>query len=560
LPVAALLFILWPVICDYLCAVMKKIDKLIFSSFLGPFVLTLLVVIFILLLVNMLKYFDDIIGKDLGWDVLGTLLFYFAVSVTPQALPLAILLSSLITYGNLGEHFELTAVKSLGISMVRSLAPIFVFSLLLTYFAFLSNNYMVPKAALETYSLLYDIKQKKPALDLREGEFYNGIPDISIKVSKKFKDGVTLKDVIIYDHRGRNGNKQVTIADSGKMYTIFNEQYLKLELFRGYNYDEGSGQDISGRYTGEDTFSKTKFDKTEIVFDLSSFGLQRTEKKWFASNRIMRNMNELQVDMDSVNREILAQELSLYNLQSTLFNFHFKNDSIPLTPDLKRYKRYRDSLISARKRDTTRNGPTSVIPIDQRAPSTGASLARGNGTVRLPKSIRPKELKISDSLYQIKTTPSEISSALGRVRMAKSQLQNINAQQDNYWYEYRVFEIQWHKILANSIACIAMFLIGAPLGAIIKKGGLGVPVIASIFFFIIFYVLSLMGEKWAKAETVPMIVGMWLPNAILFTVGLVFLRQARADARLFDADFYNVVFDHIKKRFPGLFPIKSELA
>src|SRR5579859_174415 len=333
---------------------MKKIDKLIFSSFLGPFVLTFLVVVFILLLVNMIKYFDDIIGKGLEWDVLGTLLFYFAVSVTPQALPLAILLSALITYGNLGEHFELTAVKSLGISMVRSLAPIFVFSLLLTYFAYLSNNYMVPKAALETYSLLYDIKQKKPALDLREGEFYNGIPDISIKVAKKFSDGVTLKDVIIYDHRGRSGNRQVTIADSGKMYTIFNEQYLKLELFRGYNYDEGSGVDMSGRYTSEETFSKTKFSKTEIIFDLSSFSLQRTEKKWFASNRIMRNMAELQTDMDSVNREIMNQELNANQSQRSFFTYHFKKDSVPVPGYLKAFVRYRDSVAERRKKDTTK--------------------------------------------------------------------------------------------------------------------------------------------------------------------------------------------------------------
>ncbi len=536
---------------------MKKIDKLVFSSFLGPFILTFLVVVFILLLVNMIKYFDDIIGKDLGWDVLGTLLFYFAVSVTPQALPLAILLSSLITYGNLGEHFELTAVKSLGISMVRSLAPIFAFTLFLTYFAFLSNNYMVPKAALETYSLLYDIKQKKPALDLREGEFYNGIPDISIKVSKKFKDGVTLKDIIIYDHRGRNGNKQVTIADSGKMYTIFNEQYLKLELFRGYSYDEGSGQDLSGRYTSEETFSKTKYDKMEITFDLSSFGLQRTEKKWFASNRIMRNMKELQTDMDSVNREVLGQELNIHNMQRSLFNFHFKKDSIPLTPDLKALLRYRDSLSRARRKDTTNMKKPLHFELP---PTAGGAGGFYQQVVKWPSSISPKDVKHSDSVYKKGPTSNEINFALGRVRMAKSQLQNANAQTDTYKNEYRVFEIQWHKIMANSIACIAMFLIGAPLGAIIKKGGLGVPVIASIFFFIVFYVLSLMGEKWAKTETMPMIVGMWLPNAILFSIGFIFLRQARADARLFDADFYNVVFDNIKKRFPKFFRIKSEPA
>lgn len=528
---------------------MKKIDKLILSSFIGPFVLTFLVVVFILLLQNMLKYFDDIIGKDLGWDVLGTLLFYFAVSMTPLALPLAVLLSSLITYGNLGEHFELTAVKSLGISMVRSLAPIFVFTLGITYVAFLANNYMVPKAALETYSLLYDIKQKKPGLDLREGAFYNGIPDISIKVSKKFPDGITLKDVVIYDHRNRNGNKEVTIADSGKMFTIFNEQYLKLELFRGYNYNEGSGQDMSGNTSNEEAYSKTKFDKTEVVFDLSSFGLIRTDKRWFASNRIMRNLSELTVDMDSVAREAQSQKLGLYKTQISFFNFHFKKDSVPMPPDLKKFVRYKDSLAIAKTRDTSIHIPQAL------SPSTGVySIPR----LKVPKSVTQKDMKFADSLYKDKESITEISSALSRVRMVKNQLSNYNTNIDSYRHEYRVYQIQWNKILANSIACIAMFLIGAPLGAIIKKGGLGMPVLASILFFIIFYVLSITGDKWALAETVPVPIGTWMSNAILFTIGLLFLRQARADARLFDADFYNVAFDKLKQRWQAFFPSKAK--
>src|SRR3954469_130277 len=221
---------------------MKKIDKLILGSFIGPFVLTFLVVVFILLLQHMLKYFDDIIGKDLGWDVVGRLLFYFAIFMTPLALPLAVLLSSLITFGNLSEHFEITAIKSLGISLTRALVPIFVFVIFLTGVAFYANNTLVPNAALEAYSLMYDIKQKKPALDLQEGAFYSGIPDISIKVGKKFPDGKTLKDVIIYDHRGATGNKKVTVADSGRMFTFLNDQYLKMELFRGYDYSEGNGE------------------------------------------------------------------------------------------------------------------------------------------------------------------------------------------------------------------------------------------------------------------------------------------------------------------------------
>ena len=219
---------------------MKKIDKLVLDAFIGPFLITFFVVVFILLNINMLKYFDDIIGKGLDTLILGQLFFYFGIFTVPTAMPLAVLLSSLIAFGNLGEHFELTAIKSAGISLVRILLPIFLFVLVLTVIAFYANNNLVPKAALEAYSLLYDIKQKKPALDLREGAFYNGIDDISIKVDKKFPDDeAALKGVIVYDHRDNDGNKKVMVADSGRMYTVLNERYLKFELFNGYEYREG---------------------------------------------------------------------------------------------------------------------------------------------------------------------------------------------------------------------------------------------------------------------------------------------------------------------------------
>ncbi|MFN7791523.1 MAG: LptF/LptG family permease, partial [Cyclobacteriaceae bacterium] len=300
---------------------MKKIDKLIIGSFVGPFIITLLVVVFILLMKQMLIYFDDIIGKGLEWGELGSLLFYFSIFMIPQGLPLAVLMSSLITFGNLGEHFELTAIKSLGISLTRALVPIFVLVVIITGFAFLANNYMVPKAALEAYSLMYDIKHKKPGLDIKEGSFYNGIPDISIKVNRKFKDGITLKGVIIYDHRGRIGNKQVIVADSGKMYTMLNDQYLKLELFHGYDYTEGSGsgQDETGRPTTEETYRKTKFSKMQVVLDLSSFGMNRTDSRLFKGNRIMRNVSELELDLDSVKGELYTQKIGLYSNRTSFF-------------------------------------------------------------------------------------------------------------------------------------------------------------------------------------------------------------------------------------------------
>lgn len=513
----------------------KKIDKLILSSFLGPFILTFLVVVFILLTQHMLKYFDDIIGKDLGWGVLGTLLFYFAIFMTPVAMPLAVLLSSLITFGNLGEHFELTAVKSLGISMVRSLLPIFGFVVILTGIAFWANNNLVPKAALEAYSLLYDIKQKKPALDLKEGAFYSAIPDISIKVSHKLRDEKSLQGVIIYDHRNRNGNKEVIIADSGRMYTILNDTYLKLELYRGFRYSEGTSADqgITPRQGASETLSKTKFSKMQVVFDLSSFGLNRTDKKWFQGNRIMRNMSELDDDIDSVKGEMNTQRLAVYKTSDQFFNYHFKRDTIKLPPDLARYKAIKDSLI--------RVGAKKGTPVEP-------EVAKPSKLV--PFNINPKidslAIARSDSLFNVPMKTNEVVAALNWARMIKSQLMNSITMMDDHDFRLKEFDIQWHKILSNSMACIVMFLIGAPLGSIIKKGGLGVPVLVSIFFFIIFYLLSMIGEKWAKTGEVSVPVGIWTANAVLFVIGMLFLRQARADARLFDADFYSVAWDKLK--------------
>ncbi|MEJ0029747.1 MAG: LptF/LptG family permease [Bacteroidota bacterium] len=509
---------------------MKKIDKLILGSFFGPFIMTFAVVVFILLNIHMLKYFDDIIGKDLGWSVIGQLFFYFAIFNTPAALPLAVLLSALITFGNLGEHFELTAIKSLGISLTRALLPIFIVVIFITGFAFYTGNYLVPKAALEAYSLLYDIKQKKPALDLKEGAFTSSIPDISIKVAKKFPDNRTIKGVIIYDHRGKTGNKEVIIADSGRMFSIMGDQYLKLELFNGYNYSEGaSDQSIAQGAANEETMSKTRFEKSVMVFDLSSFQLMRTDKKWFQGHRIMRNMSQLDRDIDSMKNEMYKQMLGLIDVRESFFRYYRKADTLVLPPELMKAKKKRDSIILLQN-------PGKPIKQDRRF--VGSIV------------FNEKDEKKADSLLGVThATNTDISQAVAQARNASGQIYNINERLHQNRDERVVFEVQWHKILASAIACMAMFLIGAPLGSIIKKGGLGVPVLASIIFFILFYVLSLLGEKWAKAGTVSVPTGIWMANAILFSIGFIFLLQARRDARLFESDFYMVVFDKIRRRF-----------
>lgn len=215
---------------------MKKIDKLIIKAFIGPFILTFAIIVFILLTVQMMNYVDQIFGKDLSYIDLGILVMHFAIFQTPIAFPLSVMLASLMTFGNLGEHFELTAIKSAGISLIRAMAPIFVMVIIVTIIAFFSNNYLVPNSALKAYSLLYDIRQKKPALDIEPGLFYGGIEKYKIKVDDKLSDGKTLLGIIIYNHTGRNGNKDVTIADSGMMYTIMDDQYLKFELYNGSHW------------------------------------------------------------------------------------------------------------------------------------------------------------------------------------------------------------------------------------------------------------------------------------------------------------------------------------
>ncbi|MEQ9231139.1 MAG: LptF/LptG family permease, partial [Cyclobacteriaceae bacterium] len=217
---------------------MRKLDLLIIRSFIGPFLLTTALSTFILLIQHMLKYFDDFVGKDLGFFVFAKLLFYFSLNMLQVALPLGVLVSSLMTFGNLGENFELAAIKSSGISLLRALRPIFFFVVLISIGAFFFNDNVLPAANLKAYSLLYDIKNKKPTLDIQEGVFYKGIPNYTIKAREKFPDDITLKDVIIYDHTNTMGNTRVILADSSRMYLFMNDRYLKLELYDGNYYSE----------------------------------------------------------------------------------------------------------------------------------------------------------------------------------------------------------------------------------------------------------------------------------------------------------------------------------
>ena len=276
----------------------KKLDKLVLKAFAGPFLLTLAVVQFILLTQTLLKYLDDLIGKDLGLVVIAKLMFFLSVLMVPTSLPLAVLLSSLMTYGSMGE---LTAIKASGIALTRILRPVLLVSLGLLLASFWFNKTIVPKANLKAYSLLWDVRQQKLALDIREGVFYGGIPGYTIKVDHKTgpeKD--RLHGVIIYNHTQQNGSYTVMLADSGRMFTRFNGAYLGLELFHGHNYVEQP----DARNRAGASFIRQGFDHNVVTFSLASFDLNRTKEELFQTNRMMLTIPQLRAGTDSIQRRL----------------------------------------------------------------------------------------------------------------------------------------------------------------------------------------------------------------------------------------------------------------
>lgn len=582
-------------------SLMKKLDKLILGSFIGPFILTFLVVDFILLIVNMLKYFDEIFGKGLGFWIYAELIGYFVISISPMALPLAVLLSSLMTFGNLGEHFELTAIKSSGISLTRAMRPIGIFSIILTILAFLSNNYLVPKVNLKTFSLLYDIRMKTPALDIKEGVFYSGIDRYSIKVNRKLDD-VRLQDIIIYNHTDGQGNINVTLADSGRMETFLNDSYLKLTLFNGQNYKESRA--TRGISEAPVEFSRTEFEENIMVLDLSAFQLSRTPEDQWSTNRAIKRIDEIKEGLDSIN--FIVNDLKFQNYTSAASIYPFFTRNRKLTPSeeilnlkaeydtlrkvkFEREKSLKDSIDQVRRQDSlgksTLQKTDSISKVevaseaispktdslfqrklaskrnsDQDSTNQSQGIITTIDTMGLPvtkKIIRTaplteSEKEILDSvIYDRGYITNAITMALNNARNLKNTFNIKMTQHDGHLREYRRYEIAWYQKYSQAIACFMMFLIGAPLGAIIKKGGLGLPVLISILFFILFYMLTITGEKWAKEGITDSFFGTIFSNLCLLPFGLFFLRQARRDARLFEADFYAGFWKKIQQFLPA---------
>jgi len=437
------------------------------------------------------KYIDDLIGKGFAWYIILELMMYASAYNVAMALPLSILLSTIMTYGSLGENYELVAIKSAGISLARAMYPMVIIVSILSFAAFLFSDYMLPKANLKYYSLLYDVRQQHSASLLPQGVFSSSFPGYTIRVERKDPDGQTLYGIIIYQKDDMNNNNITLFAKEGKMYRSPGDRFLVLKLKDGVRYEEAPAQ---GGYNSRQTMTRFRFKETEQKFDLSGFQLKRTDENEFKSAFQMMDLRQLRDYRRITQHSIDSSELAGFKL---------------ITPYLRYFTVPKKSAV-----------------IKKYVPANKDILG---------------SLKLSEQALAVTNAKSEVSSVLGMLK------ENTDRNKDNM-QNIRRSLVEYHKKYTLSFACLALFLIGAPLGAIIRKGGLGLPVVVSVAFFLIYYIISTIGEKSVKDGNMPPILGMWIAIFVLTPIGLFLSYKAATDSALFDMELYKRLINKLFKR------------
>jgi lipopolysaccharide export system permease protein len=456
---------------------------------------TFLIVMFVLLMLFLFKYIDDLIGKGFEWYIILELMVYASATNVQMALPLSVLLSSIMTYGSLGENYELVAIKAAGISLRRAMMPMLVVVGTLSVAAFIFSDYMLPKANLKYYSLLYDARQQKSANYLPEGVFSNSFTGYTIRVKRKDADGQTLHDIMIYTKNKADNNTDVLVAKSGKMFRTPSGKFLVLQLSDGVRYMETPGQIT---FNTRERLTRYRFKATEQRFDISGMGMHHTDENEFKSAYQMMNLKQLKDNQKVTQRQIDSSVDVNYKLITAYVRyFSFSHKSQPS-----------DKNILA---NTT---PLSGMKLNEQV----STVANASSEVRSIQDL-------------IKNRADRHKELLGNIHRAI---------------------LEYQKKFTLSAACIALFLIGAPLGAIIRKGGLGLPVVVSVIFFLIFYIISTIGEKSAKDGDLSPVIGSWIAIVIITPIGMFLSYKAATDSAIFDMEIYKRFFGKLfKKKVAG---------
>jgi len=472
--------------------VIKKLDILIIRAFVGPFIAAFIISIFVLTMQFFWLYIDDLVGKGLDLITVLKLVGLVTLFWVPTALPLALLFSSIMTFGNLGESFELVAIKAAGIPLLRFMRPLLVITFFICGLAFLFANNIIPVTQLKLSALKYDIIVSKPSIDIKEGIFYDKIDGYVIKLGKKEKNDSIIHDVVIFE-KGYSLQDNILIAESGVMRVTKDKRFLEFILKNGVRYEE-KGQ----RVIANTQFTRMSFREYKKVFDLKSFQMNKTGDSAFYDPKML-SIRQLNLAIDSLEH---------------VDTFYQKKSTKEITP----YVRF------ARYADTGWNGKI-INP-----------LPKVNPKKLLPDSVN---LNIADA------ATNQLATIKGSIEMM--------ARDYNEKYEsLRSHEIEWHRKFTLSVACLVLFLIGAPLGSIIRKGGLGTPMVFAIIFFVVFHLFNTFGEKFVKSGQTNAIMGMWLSTFILIPIGAFLTFKAMRDSQLFNQEFYYRTFKQVRTFFTNL--------
>ncbi len=468
----------------------KKLDIFLLKSYLGPFILTFCIALFVLDMMFLWKYVDDLIGKGVEPFILAELMFFASAVQIPMAFPLAVLVASIMTFGNLGEQFELTSVKAAGVSLFRFMRPLIVFSFILAIAAFYFSNNILPYANYKFTNLLSDIAKQKPALNFEEKIFNNDIDKFSIRINRKAENNKKVYEILIYDHTENKGNNHVITADSAIFGYLNNGSIMTITLFNGKQYKED--KEIRDKSINS-KFMITSFRKWEKHFDLSDFKLDREDDMNFARVHRMLNLKQLQLGVDSVNVDIKKEYDVLFNKLSQYF-------------------------------------PLTLVDIDTLNYSLYKPFDADEAFSKLNKKDRIKTVQYAKT---------RLKNQQSLVHARKEILKFKNRDKVQYY-------VYMHQKFTLSVACIVLFFIGAPLGSIVKKGGFGWPMLMAILFFVVYIVSSIIGEKTAEQLVVTPWQGMWLSTALLLPVGIFLTYKAMNDSPIFTGEFYRKILHYSK--------------
>ena len=480
----------------------KRLYTFMLQSFLPLFMMTFFICLFIVLMQFLWRYIDDLVGKGLTVDVIAELFFYAALTMVPMALPLAILLASLMTFGNLGERFELTAMKASGVSLFKTMRPLIVLMTFVAIGAFFFQNNVLPIAQTKMWTLLYSMRQKSPEVEIPEGTFYDQIPGVNLYVEHKDPDTGMLYDVMIYEVSKGFDNARIILADSGKLSFTENKTHLFLQLYKGEQFEQLQSQSAISSSGKNKTvpYRRESFSEKEIrvAFDAN---FSRMDESTMQKQYVGKNISQLLETIDTINQKVdsiggvYAKDIK----EAPYFGIPY----------------YKKKYVNHKLTDV----PQEQVMLKDTLNLDTLMMAKGNSYAR-----------------------TYITQALNKAKRHKQDYEFKSLSMKDQRKSIRRHDIEMQKKFTLSFACIIFFFIGAPLGAIIKKGGIGTPLVISVILFIIYYIIDNTGYKMARDGRLEVWMGMWISSAVLLPLGIFFTYKAMHDSALFNLDAYRNFF------------------